>query len=132
MSSPVRVEDFDKDDREIAEKIAGIFNGFSDDVYRQVNGNLTFENLDRQLVTLEVRIDGDGKVLNKPQIKLTLVSRISGVKVINARNLESSTTYPTSCPFVSYEVGEKLITIRNVTGLQNNSRYELTLEIIGS
>ncbi len=133
LPSQIRAEDFSDDDRELAEKIGSPYNSFADDVYKQVNGNLTFANLDRQLVTLEVRIDGSGAVINKPQIKLTLNSKITGTKVINATNLDSSTTYPTACPFVNYDIGnQNLITIKNVSGLQPNSRYNLTLEIIGS
>jgi UDP-galactopyranose mutase len=132
LPSQIRAEDFDEKERGVAEKIGGVYNGFSDDVYKQMNGNLTFENLDRQLVTFEVKIDAAGAVLNKPQIKLKLNSKISGLKVISATNLDSATTYPTACPFVSYEVGQSLITIRNVSGLQPNSRYSLTAEIIGS
>ena len=116
----------------MAEVIISPYNTFTNDVYKQINGNLTFDNLDRQLVTMEVKIDGTGKVLNKPQIKLTLASKITGIKVINARNSNDTNTYPLSCPFISYDINEKLVTIKNVTGLQPSSQYQLTLEILGS
>lgn len=132
LPSEIRAEDFDEKDRDLVEKLGGIYNPFVNDVYKQVNSNLTFDNLDRQLVTFEIKIDGSGAVLNKPQIKLKINSKISGIKVINAVNLDNSTTYPTSCPFISYEVGQGLITIKNITGLQANSRYSLVAEIIGS
>lgn len=133
-----RVEDFEEQFRDLIDTLAGELNAFNNDVYNQLNGNITFDNLDRQLVpNLVVQMDASGAVINKPQVKLTLKSKISGISVINAQNNTNVEVYPTSHPFISFTVGtdkgtDKIITIKNITGLQANSKYTLTVEIIGS
>lgn len=134
ISTPatLRVEDFKDEDREVAEKLANTLNPFMDEVYRQFNGNIGFENLNRQVVTLEVRINATGGVINSPQIRTSLRSKVIGTNVISAVNIENSSTYPTSHPFINGTVNGNIFTIDNVSGLQNGSRYTLTVEIIGN
>jgi hypothetical protein len=112
--------------------LAGNLNQFMDEVFRAINGNLNFQNLDRQVKTFSVKIDGSGLVVSPPQIKMTINSKPSGINIISATNLDSSSTYPTTAPFISYTFSEQLMTIKNISGLQPNSNYSLTIEIIGS
>ncbi len=134
ISTPpiLRVEDFDADDRVIAEKLAVALNPFTDEVYRQFNGNIGYENLNRQAVTLDVKINASGIVVNEPQIRLILRSSVVGTVVLSALNLVNSNTYPISHPFISYTVNGNILTIKNISGLQNSSNYRLTVEIVGN
>lgn len=128
----IRLEDFKQEDQPMAEQLGRALNPFMSQVYRQVNGNLGFENLNRQLKTVEVKIDNSGAVINNPQVKIVLRSKVAGLKVISAINEVNSRVYPVSAPFISYTTNNDILTIVNVTGLQNNSTYSLTIEIIGN
>lgn len=125
----IRTEDFEPDSRNLISKLGFIVNSFMDDVNNALNSNLDFNNLNRQLVSLDVRLDSG--VLDSPQIKHTLKSRPIGINCIKAENLSSPGTYPTGAPFVSFTFNGNIITILNITGLQANSEYRLNLEIIG-
>lgn len=128
----IRIEDFKSEEKELITKLSDMVTPFMDDVYQALDGRLNFENLDRQIVDLEVLIDATGKVINNPQIKTTFKSqRVRGVNVINAVNLANSGVYPTSLPMVNFTINGAIMTILNITGLQADSRYRLTLELIG-
>lgn len=126
----IRFEDFSSEDKEIVERIGFAFNSFSDEVYQLLNGGLDSNNLNRQIVDIDVIIDGSGKLQGQPQIKLTTSGKIRGLNVINALNLVNSTIYPTQAPFVSFTASGTILTINNISGLQSNSQYRLTLELI--
>lgn len=132
IPSKFRLEDFSEDDQEVASQLANTFNPFAEDVYRALNGNLNTDNMLRQIVSLEVKIDSAGKVINSPKVRISINSKVVGTNVISAVNAEKSTIYPTSHPFISYSINEKILTIENISGLQANSTYNLTLEIIGN
>lgn len=129
----IRAEDFAEDERSLIGKLAFIVNSFMDDVYNALNSNLDFNNLNRQLVSLDIRM-GSGAtpaVLNSPQIRHTLRGRPVGINCIKAQNLNNTLVYPLATPFVNFTFNENIITLLAITGLQADSEYRLTLEIIG-
>lgn len=126
----IRVEDFSGDNKEVIEKIAFMFNPFADEVYRLMDGNLDTSNLNRQIVDVSVKIDNLGALVAQPQIKVTTNGKIRGLNVISANNSINPTVYPISAPFVSFTTNSNILTILNVSGLQNNSEYKLVLELI--
>lgn len=133
IPSKIRLEDYKQEDRDIAEKIARSVNPFMDDVYRQMNGQIGFDNLNRIIASVSVKIGSSGEVLNEPQVRTSsLKSKVAGWSVIYAENLTNSNTYPTNSPFLSCSIGLGTITIKNITGLPANSEWKLTLEIIGN
>ena len=125
----LRVEDFDQDDQALISKIAFVYNVFADEVYNTLNKNIDYDNLNRQFVTISVSIDNTGKLINPPQIKTLLNGRVRGLNVLNAINLIDSSIYPTTAPFISWTINSDILTILNITGLQNNSQYSLSLEL---
>lgn len=128
----IRIEDFKSEEKELITKLSDMVTPFMDDVYQALDGRLDFDNLNRQIVDLEVLIDSFGKVVNNPQIKTTFkTQRVRGVNVINAVNLGNSSVYPTSLPMINFTINGAIMTILNITGLQADSRYKLTLELIG-
>jgi hypothetical protein len=126
----IRIEDFDAKYKDIIEKISFIFNPFSDEVYQTLNGNVDITNLNRQITVIDISIDSTGKPINPGQIKITGTGRVNGVIVINAVNTTNPEIYPTTMPFISYSFNAQSLSILNVSGLQNNSQYRLTLEIL--
>lgn len=128
----IRIEDFKEENKDLISKLSDLVVPFMDDVFRVLDGNIDFDNLNRQIVDIEVMIDASGKVVNNPQIKTTFkTQKVRGVNVINAVNLVNSSVYPTSLPMVNFTINGNIMTILNIIGLQANSRYKLTLELIG-
>lgn len=121
----VRPEDYPEDSKEAFGIFADGYNQFLDDVYR----SLSFP--DKEIVTYTVNIGSGATLINPSQIKPTLISKIRGLNVINAINVNSPTVTPISHPFISWSIaGNGLISISAVTGLQSNSQYILTIELI--
>lgn len=128
----IRIEDFKGEEKELVTKISSIVAPFMQDVFQVLDGRLDFENLNRQIIDIEVTMDANNKVINNPQIKTTFKSeKVRGVNVINAVNLANSSVYPTNLPMVNFTINGALMTILNISGLQANSHYKLTLELIG-
>lgn len=126
----IRTEDFDSDSQDMVAKLGEVYNNFADEVYQALDGRLDFENLSRKLVDVTIIIDAAGKVKNPPQIKLDLPIRLRGVLCVRAVNQVNPTIYPTTQPWVSWNATSTLLTILNVSGLQPNSQYLLTLELL--
>lgn len=128
----IRVEDFEKQYQDLVSRLGYSINSFYDDITNVVNGNIDFDNMNRQLVTVDVTIDNTGAVVNTPQVKYLLRSgKVNGLIVAGAVNINAPATTPTSAPWVSYIFSNGILTINSVTGLQNNSQYRLTLELLG-
>ena len=127
----IRTEDFDEEYNDLIEKIGYAFNNFADEVYQTLDGGIDFANMSRQLIVLTINMDSSGKIINSPQIKLTTKTKIVGTSVIRAINLINPQVYPTSQPFINFSLNGTVLTIQNITGLQNSSQYQVTIELIG-
>ena len=126
----IRAEDFAEDEQELVSKLSRNLTPFMDSVYRVLDRGVDYENLNRQFIDVDINIDALGTVSNAPQIKSNLRGRIRGVLVLSANNLVDPTVYPSSAPFVSFTTNSNIVTILNVTGLQANSQYRLSVELI--
>lgn len=128
----IRLEDYKTEEQQFIRKLAKSINPFMEGVYRLLNGTLNASNMLRQINTVDIKIDTTGKVINSPQVRIDLKSKVVGISVITAINLIDANVYPTNSPFISYTTSSGIITIKNITGLQVSSQYRLTLEIIGN
>lgn len=131
IPSKIRAENFKEEDRPVVSGIGAIYNQFVDQIYFLLNGNIDFENLNRQLVTVSIAMDSTNKVINSPSVKFDLRSKIQGVSCVKAQCLNNPLLYPSSTPFISFNINGSSIVITNITGLQANSQWNLTLELIG-
>jgi hypothetical protein len=127
----LRAEDFDSNSQDLINKIAFIYNSFCDEVFQTLNNGVDYNNLNRQISQVTISIDSSGALVNPPSIKLNLKTKVLGINVISATNQVNSNTYPVSTPFVSWTLNAGILNISNVSGLQNGSKYTLTLELIG-
>ncbi len=128
----IRTEDFPEEVRPTIEKLGFIFNAFAEQLVNLLNKNIDFQNLNMEVVSLDITTDGSGNLVNPPSIRTTLNTKIQGAICIKADNLTSIGTFPTSQPFVSYSmINNNLISVLNVSGLQNSSTYRLKLMLIG-
>lgn len=126
----IRAEDFAEDEQELITKLSRNLTPFMDSVFRVLDGGVDYENLNRQFLDIDVIIDGAGLVTNVPQIKSKLRGRVRGINVLNAINLINPSVYPTATPFISFTTNADIVTILNVTSLQANSQYRLSIELI--
>ena len=126
----VRVEDFPKDSRETIQALAPILNSFMEQVVNIFDGNVDYENLRKDLVTVDVTtIDGVPTELTR--VKFDLTGKAVGTDVIRAQNLSNTGEFPIAQPFITFVTTGNLMTIRHISGLQNNVKYRLTVEIKG-
>lgn len=122
------IEDFQDEDRETVSKLANILNYFMTQVTDIVNGRLDYENINKQAVTVDVTVDATGKPLQSTNFSAQ--QGLLGGVVLRAQNLTNSAVFPTGQPFVSFTpVQSGLYRINNITGLQPNNKYRLTLEV---
>ena len=129
--SRIREEDFSEENREDISKLTSI-NDFQDDVVSTLNGNIDFENLNRQKAQFDVTTDASGTPVNPPQIKLSLKSKPYGVHIVRMDNLLSPGTYPAYMPFIGFTFNDVLLTITAIKGLTASAKYRIYVEIIGS
>lgn len=127
----IRVEDFDAEQQELIRGIGFVINPFMDEVYLILTNNIDFNNLNRELVEIDLNIDSSGNLINLPQIKNKVISKVRGINILKATNLVNPTIYPSSSPFLSWSVNGDILNILNVTGLQNSSQYRLLVELVG-
>lgn len=127
----IRGEDYSSEYQALINQLGYTLNDNNDIVYQILSGGIDFENLNRQLSIITVTINADGKIVNPPQIKTTLRTKVIGLNVLRAVNVNNTTIYPTAAPWVSFSVSANLLTILNVSGLPASSQWQLTLELIG-
>lgn len=125
----IRIEDFKSDEQELISKIAGTYNSFADDVYSTLDKRIDESNLNQQTIDITVKINAAGLVINSPQIRTTVNGKIAGLVVLNAINQANPGVYPTSQPFINWTINGNILTILNISGLQANSEYKLTVRI---
>jgi hypothetical protein len=99
-----------------------------------LNQDLSFtDNFNAITKTITLTVNASGTPSTTITIPTTtLGSAVSGILLINAVNQTNSAVYPTSAPFVSFTATSSAITITNITGLQANNSYNLTIVILGS
>jgi hypothetical protein len=125
----LRPEDYTEKNRPLINKLAFILNPFMEQVVRVLNGNIDQENLSSTITEIEVTVDSNGTPILNNKFNIGLPSIFNGAFCINAVNLTTSTNYPTSAPFLSTTISNGLLVINNISGLQANEKYRLTIEL---
>jgi hypothetical protein len=122
-------EDFPDEYQELIDKLAYSLNPFLEQISEAFNKNINNDNLAREFVTITVE-NSTGNLKIPVQVKTSLRSRVVGLNVIRVENLTNSSIYPTNNPFVAWTINNNILTVQKVTGIQDNNKYRLTLEII--
>lgn len=128
------VEDFSRDNRSDIEKLGFIINNIFEQLQQILTKNVTIsDNLNESLVDVDVSVDAVGNPMLRTQFRYNLRGPCRGVQVIYATNLDNFTTYPLSQPFISFQqLDTGLIQIKNISGLQANNKYRLTVRVTGN
>lgn len=122
-------EDFREEDRQTITQLASVLNYFMTQTVDTINGRIDYDNINKQVVTFDVIVDSTGKPIQT--LNFTAESGVIGGNVLNAQNLTNNTLYPTAQPFVSFNALQqnKLYRVNNISGLQANNKYRITLEV---
>ena len=122
------IEDFQEEDRATVEKLANILNYFMTQTTDIINGRLDYENINKQLVTIDVTVDANGTPIQATNFAAQ--AGLRGGQVLRAENLTNRAVFPLSQPFVSFTpVQSGLYKVNNITGLQPGNKYRLTYEV---
>ena len=123
-------EDFESEDRPAAEKIAGSYNDFADELYQVINGQLDFDNFARNKVTIDIAFQADGSLLVPVSVKTSL-SSVTMLHIGNVQNMTNSSERLTVAPFLGWTFsGNGFIKINYGIGFSVGKKYRITLELI--
>lgn len=125
------VEDFDKDDQPVAEKIAFVYNPMAEQVSQAFNKNIDFDNLNQEVITFDVELTDAGTPKAKLELKNNLRTKPRGLIVIRAENLTLDGTFPTATPFITFGYTGTNLDIKHISAIPGNKRYRLTAISIG-
>lgn len=124
-------EDFAPEDQALVEKLSFALNPLLDQLNNAFNKNIDFDNLNQELLTVDVEVNASGIPKILTEIKSNLKTKINGLCVIRAINLTNDGTYPSGCPFITFDTNGSIITIKHVTGIPANKKYRLLVISIG-
>lgn len=130
ISSPQRIkgEDFEQEDRKLAEQIGAATNSFGEEIYNALNKNLSIDdNLNQFRKTIKVNVNASGIPSSKLQVRNELKTRITGSTVIRAIFNDNITSHP----FMFFIEDNGLIQITKITGLTAGEDFQLVVLFIG-
>lgn len=124
------IEDFKEEDREMIGKLAEILNSFMQEVVQLSEGNVTIENLNRTIQTIDIQVNSSGVPVGVSQINTNL-STYSGNRIINVQSLQGGDNV-LSAPYLdcTYQ-GSGIVKINKFIGLPVNKKLRVTIEFIG-
>lgn len=127
----INKEDFQKDDQDMADKLAFPLNSFMEQTRAAFDHAIDFSNLNQELIVLTVTVDDAGVPVQRTQYKSNLQSNVAGTICINSVNQTTLGNYPLATPFLSVTQNANIVTVLNIRGLTPNERYQLTILSIG-
>jgi len=123
-------EDFPKDQQDLITKLSLILNTFMENTYNVLNKRVDFDNLNAEVITLKVTVNGGGSPNVVTKFSTTDIANSIGGWCISCTNLANPNAYAISAPFVTFvNVSDKLFQVKNVSGLAPNVQYELKLVV---
>lgn len=123
------LEDYPAEQRESWGRWGSTWNSFIDQFSQLVNNGIDFNNLNQEIKSVTFTTGSNGQPLGGLTIKTTLKSNINGLIVASIKPANPQTIV-TQAPFLNYSQNEQLITISNISGLANETKYTMTILII--
>ena len=129
--SRIIVEDFKQEDRETVAKLAAILNQFMDSVVELSRKNIGFDNMDRNLVSIDITVNSQGIPIGVNQINTNLTT-YRGKNILDVQSLKPGTTNVTSTPYLDCTPqGNGIVRINRFYGIPANVKVRVTIEFIG-
>ena len=127
------VEDFPKDVKSWLGKLLAPLNSMFKTIYENLNHGLTFEeNMIAQVKTLTFTKLSTYPSSDSPlKFKNTMRVKPIGVIILAIKENVSNPSALTSAVAIDWSYGGEYVKINNITGLTNDTSYEITLLSIG-
>lgn len=120
--------DYEKDQQDLIEKLSFSINVGMENFQGVLNNRTSLQdNIQCTLKSFNVTVDANGKPTNTSAFTLTSLGTLSGIVVLSAVNQTNSTVYPTSAPFISFNVNSNLVSITNIAGLPAGNNFLITV-----
>jgi len=127
----IQTEDFPKEYQSVIDRLGYSINVFAEQVLDAFNKKISYDNLNRSYISLNV----DVSVLGVPNDELIIkipTSGFIGFNCVSAENLDDDTGV-IGCPFITYiRLSNGSIRVTNIVGLPANKNFRLTVEILGT
>lgn len=124
--------DFDSDSRDMVDKLAFPLNSFMEQTRAAFDKAIDFTNLNQEVITFTVATDANGVPVQKTQYKNTLKTKVVGISLIDATNQTIPSHFPTSQPFIKFTESSNIVTLKYVSSLQPNEKYQIVIISYGS
>lgn len=120
--------DFNKEDQELVDQLAGSLNTVIDDHQYTLSGKVSLtDNIYCTVKDIDITVDANGGTGNARISVNNPTVQVLGFDVIRVSNLTNSAIYPTGQPFISFTQLEGSILINNITGLLPGYRWRLKI-----
>lgn len=130
IQSPKRInsEDFNPDDKDVANKIGNVINIFMEEVVAALSKKISItDNLNQAVVIVDkVNVGALGNLNSPKAFKSGIAGKVQGLQVI--RSLGASFT--TGQPFIDFRETNGIVKINNVQGLTQDIDYKLYVLVI--
>ena len=124
----ISLDGFSGENAQLIRCLGDILNPFMREVTDVINGNIDFDNLSQNVITLEVTVDSNGKPVSN-QIN-SGVTNPKGFQVIRAINNTNPAVTVTGQPFIVFSPqGNEIVSVSKITNLQANNKYLLTIVV---
>lgn len=121
-------QDYPQEDQQLVGQLALPINWGMDTLFGILSNGLTFaSNIASTINTFQVIVDSNGNPTTNITIPKSNTNTLIGIVVVKAVNNTKSNVYPTAAPFVSYTETTSNIIINNISGLQANNNYSITI-----
>lgn len=120
------VEEFDPDMQDTISKLSFSLNPLLEQITEAFNKNITFDNLNQDIISLTLEVDATGKPKASTQFKYNLKNAPRAIIVGSAESSEL-----TSAPFITYSVSNQVVTVNKVFGLPPDKKIRITVILIG-
>lgn len=120
------VEEFDPEMQDTISKLSFSLNPLLEQITEAFNKNITFDNLNQDIISFVVEVDATGKPKASTQFKYNLKNAPRCIIVGSAESNEL-----TAAPFITYSVSNQVVTVNKIFGLPADKKIRITVILIG-
>lgn len=125
--------DFKDEEKDFVGRISFPLNTGIENLYNLVDKNVSLsDNINCEVREILVTVDAAGKPIRPVSFSVRNNFRALGCQVILAQNSRSTSVFPTSSPFISFNQNSNIIDVLNVSGLQASQEYFIRVIVWGA
>lgn len=125
----IMADDFQQDDKQMAEQLGNILNPFMQQVVELSDGRVDFENRVENYIEIEMTVDATGKPVLNNKIS-TGKSFVRGFHVVDAYGSGNASIGAESAPFIVFKrLAAGFVEVSKITGLPANVKMRLNVVV---